>query len=205
MDDIERGKVVEKIISMADTIANISDQTNLLALNASIEAARAGELGRGFAVVANEVKSLAQQSAEEVINVKDTIEEVQIAFKSLSENSNKLLRFINENILPQFKSFVEAGEQYGKDGDFVNNMSEDLAQMSEEISTTVNQVVSSIQSISEDVLRSSQDVSSIQEEISASSEAMSHVVNAASQQSDLAQKLSEVIAKFKVESVDNFV
>ncbi|KMT21910.1 methyl-accepting chemotaxis protein [Clostridium cylindrosporum] len=198
IEDIERGKVVEKIISMADTIANISNQTNLLALNASIEAARAGELGRGFAVVADEVKGLAQKSAEEVTNVKDTIEEVQMAFKSLSGNSNKLLRFINENILPQFEEFVEVGETYGKDGDFVNSMSEDLALMSEEISATINQVVNNIQSISEDVLRSSQDVASIQEGISLSSEAMNQVVNAASQQSDLAQSLNEMIAKFKV-------
>jgi len=195
---IEGGKVVDSIKVMADTIGSIASQTNLLALNAAIEAARAGEQGKGFAVVADEVRKLAEQSAQAVINIQDTIVKVQGAFKSSIDTGSDLLEFINTHVKEQFIAYAETGKQYYNDSDFVSKMSEEIAAMSEEITATIGQVSQAVQNMAESSQNSSEEASTIKESMNETARAIEQVTLTAQSQAELAQKLNEIVQQFKI-------
>ncbi|NVK31546.1 MAG: HAMP domain-containing protein [Gammaproteobacteria bacterium] len=99
MDDIRAAS--DKISEIINVINDIAFQTNLLALNASVEAARAGEQGLGFGVVANEVRNLAQRSAEAAKQIErliaDTHKKVRYGVDLVNQSGQMLVTIEHSN------------------------------------------------------------------------------------------------------------
>jgi methyl-accepting chemotaxis protein len=101
MGGIEKSS--QSITQIIGVIDEIAFQTNLLALNAGVEAARAGDAGRGFAVVAQEVRALAQRSA-------DAAKEIKGLIRASSEQVDKGVRLVGETGQTLDQILVQVGE-----------------------------------------------------------------------------------------------
>lgn len=123
INEIDRS--AEETSVIIKTIDEIAFQTNLLALNAAVEAARAGEAGKGFAVVAEEVRNLAQRSAESASTTSALIDESKTNTKSGVGAVQDVARVFSE-----LKDDVEK----------VLNIIENITQASEEQNTGIKQV-----------------------------------------------------------------
>ena len=156
---IEDSKSIDQINGLTGEILSISSQTNLLALNASIEAARAGEAGKGFAVVADEIRQLAENSKNTANNIQYINELVTVAVKELIKNSNELVDYINNNVLPDYENLVASGKQYNEDAMHVNDVVGQFNVMSGELSGLVKSITDSIDGISTAVEESANGIS----------------------------------------------
>lgn len=196
---IEDTKIINEITKMAEAIDGISEQINLLALNASIEAARAGEAGKGFAVVANEVKSLAEQSADTVNNIKENIGKVVAANKNLIGHTTDIMNFINNQVKPDYAMLKTLGIQYEKDAGFVTNISDKISSSSNTITGSISKVNSSIAKISSSSETSASNSEEILATITETTSALEEVANRTQNSAKLADDLLNLANKFKIE------
>lgn len=195
-ESIANSKVVENIGQLADVISEIAEQINLLSLNASIEAARAGEAGKGFAVVAAEIGSLANNTAEAVAQIQNTISDVRGAFEGLSDEANEMLSFLKNTVSPDYSSFVDVAKQYGQDAESIEETSNKLSKMSDAIKEIMEEVTDAIQSIAEATQVTTELSTNIMDNIEKVSENVSGIAEMSHEQDSIAKDLGEVVGKF---------
>jgi methyl-accepting chemotaxis protein len=129
----EQSQSIESILGL---IRDIAGQTNLLALNATIEAARAGDAGRGFAVVAQEVKSLANQTAQATDEIADKITAIQQATKA-SVESNVSIKSAVEDVQQSAERIRHAMEEQAQTVTMITASVDETALAADLMSNTI--------------------------------------------------------------------
>jgi len=186
----ESARTIDRLATESDNIGKIvgvireiADQTNLLALNAAIEAARAGEQGRGFAVVADEVRKLAERTAQSTGEIVGLVERIQ----GESRAARDQMQAGTEQVGRSRELSVEAGESITEIGQVIGRALESVRTISESLDeqrSTSSLVANKVEMVAQSADESATSVRSIAE--------ASHELRRVS------GTLSETIARFKL-------
>ncbi|GAB6108226.1 methyl-accepting chemotaxis protein [Fusibacter bizertensis] len=195
---IEKGKVVNQIKEMSESIQSIAEQTNLLALNAAIEAARAGEHGRGFAVVADEVRKLAEASTQSAGQISSLVMDVNRAFHQLLDSANGILEFIDVKVISDYDKMVETGIQYLTDAEYVQMAMTQFNQQANEINSGIVQINQAIGSVASSVEQASSSTEEISHNVDDVTRAIEEVAQVAGSQALLAENLDSNVSRFRL-------
>lgn len=190
----ENAAKVEQIIQL---VGDIAAQTNLLALNASIEAARAGEHGKGFAVVAEEVRKLADESANAVQGISELIANIQNEVRNVVVQIAKQVETANN----EAKKGTETHEAIGEMTKTVNEMVSSVVTITELVDSQMRSIQATSEQ-SEEVAAIAEETSAGAQEVASSTEqqtkVMENVENLASELKVQAEKLKNTITRFQI-------